>query len=142
MKHIKSINEGWFNTMIPKKVLPLWEQIKDISELVFPEYLTDDEIVNIEVNSNNEEDNKNYLKITTNQIDEEGNDNCYVFVIYSKDSKIYFKAIGYGGFHTDAFYSFDEMNYPIHSEEELEEIINLFARKLKPFITYIIQMDK
>lgn len=145
MKYIKSINEGWIDKdwltkVLPTRPLPLWKMIKNASEEIFPKYLLgvshilDKYIDKIEVDSfDNEEDNKCYLIIKTNIPIEDDLTENRLFVIYTKKGVICF----------DGFKDAKPINmsYPLDKEEDIEEIITLFAKRLKQYLEDVFELD-
>ena len=141
MRHIKYITEGWFDKIMPLRSLS--QELKEVSEILIPAHLQDIKgIDNIKIDVVNNNETNCYIKIYSKQLDEFGDQECYTFLIKTNDETITFKAVGYTGLNLAEFKLFKEISYPLHSREDIEEIIELFILKLVPFIKHMIQIDE
>jgi hypothetical protein len=140
MKHIKHINEGWIEKIIPKRPKHVTTRIAESADRIFNKYIQHPLIYKIETEES-KETNTCFVRILTKLNDDFGDGLTYLFSINVDKGVIYFKALGYSGYHRKDFYGFDEVNYPIGFEEELDDIIEQFAQKAKPFIDYMLKLD-
>ena len=144
MKYIKSINEGWLDKILPKTPKPVWVEIKELSEIIFNQYLRKfRDIENIEIDTTEHNINNTcFIKINTTTLNEYGTEISYIFSIKSKDDTLVFKTYSYNGMNIDNFKSFKRYIYPLHDRDDIEKIIKLFASKLEPFIKEMLELDK
>jgi hypothetical protein len=141
MKHVKHITEGWFDKILPTKSLS--EELKEVSEMIIISHLQNlSGISDIKIDISDNNQSNCYIKIYSEQEDEFGDNECYTFLIKTHDEIITLKAVGYTGLNLAEFKSFKEISYPLHSREDIEEIIELFAIKLEPFVKYMLKIDK
>ncbi len=140
MKHIKHIHEGWIQKILPTMPKHITTRIKESVERIFNQYIKNPLIYKVVVV---EDKNLNicHVRVLTKLKDDFGDGLTYLFNISVKNSIIYFKAVGYSGFHIKDFYDFQEINYPIGYEEDLDDIIEQFAKKAKGFVDYMISLD-
>lgn len=142
MKYLKSINEGWLDKINPfaKSEISL---IKEKGEKIFNQYFNNIDYLDgvIFQIMDREETPSCYVKFITNLNDEFGDILTYLFIIYIKEDVIYLKPLG-GSTQVEEFYKFEELNFHIDDMKQLDDILILFAEKLKPFITNIIEVDK
>lgn len=146
MKHIKSINEGWFTdnkivkTILKDRPRPLWKIIERFSKIIFPKVLIgtspilDKYIDGIVVETfNHEEDNTCYLIIKTNILVEDDLTENRMFSISANNNVISFE--GFNKQHPIT------MSYPIRSEEDIKDVIKHFANKLKPYLERVFEFN-
>jgi hypothetical protein len=143
MKYIKHINEGWIEKIekiLPNRAKHVTTRIKESVERIFNQYIKNPLVYKVVVEEE-KEFNLCHVRVLTKLDDDFGDGLTYLFNILVKDGIIYFKAVGYSGYHIKDFYEFHEINYPIGYEEDLDAIIEQFAEKANGFVNYMISLD-
>jgi hypothetical protein len=131
MKHIKHINEGWLDTIKPKKnYRPTYEIIHNLVKNIIPKYILSSRIINkytksikFEMYDNSDTGVKECWIIIESNIQYDLDNIRKTFRIFYKNNVVY--CLDDNGFN---------VNYPLNSEEYLSEIIELFAFKMKPYV--------
>ena len=136
MKHIKKFNESWLNIFSKKK--SLIDIVKQKCEIVFNDIFKNIKHLNgvlFEIHKD-----VCLVRFVTALDDDFGDSLTYMFRIYIHDENIYLKKTGGSG-ELENFNMFQDMKLPFIDINYLDETLEIFAKKLKPFIVFLINRD-